>query len=104
VARRIGSMNIRVAHTFGDNERRSKMSFMMDKAPVKITTLHSFKGWETRALVLCVEGVRGYKSLAQIYAGMTRIKRHENGSYLTVVCSDSQLRADGQGWPEYEEC
>jgi len=103
VARRIAAMKIGVAHTFGENDRRSKMSFMMDKAPVKITTLQSFKGWETRALVLCVERVRGYRSLAAIYAGITRVKRHDKGSYLTVVCSDPQLREDGRDWPEYAE-
>ena len=68
---------------------------------VKATTLHSFKGWETRLLVIYVDAATDPKALALVYAGLTRLKRHTEGSWLTVVCSARELDKFGQNWPSY---
>ena len=93
----------RVVQTFsGDKreQRRSKMGFYMGDARVKATTLHSFKGWETRALVIHVDHAESPESLALIYAGLTRLKRSVEGSWLTVVCSAPALKEYGETWPQ----
>lgn len=106
VADAVAETGVRTVHTFGDDSqdtRRRKMGFYMGDARIKATTLHSFKGWESRALVIFVgESVRK-KSLALIYTGLTRLKRHTEGSYLTVISCANELREYGKSWPEYVE-
>lgn len=96
--------NVKAIHTFGDTsqeERRKKLAFFLGDARVKATTLHSFKGWESRAIVLHVG--RGARSgaAAIIYTGMTRLKRHPEGSFLTIVCSAPDLETYGRSWPGF---
>jgi hypothetical protein len=43
------------------------------------------------------------ENLALIYAGLTRLKRSANGSWLTVVCSAPELEAFGRSWPSYND-
>jgi hypothetical protein len=105
VAEEIERRGVHVIHTFAQNNRearRLKLAFFMGDARMKATTLHSFKGWETRALVLYVGHAKGPQALATIYAGMTRLKRHTEGSFLTVVCSASELELYGRTWPQFE--
>ena len=79
------------------------MAFYMGDARIKATTLHSFKGWESRALVIFIGSTVDPKALALIYTGLTRIKRHLEGSFLTVVSSANELKNYGKTWPKYEE-
>ncbi|MBY2996738.1 DNA helicase [Rhizobium leguminosarum] len=94
--------NIRAVHTFEPENnlesRRKKMSFFLGDARVKATTLHSFKGWEARLLVVHVGSLVGPESLAVIYAGLTRLKRSPAGSWLTVICSAPELADFGRTW------
>ena len=72
--------------------RRKKLSFFMGDARVKLTTIHSFKGWESRLLILVISKANSHRDLATIYAGLTRLKRSEHGtSNLFIVCSASEL-------------
>ncbi|MEL6468566.1 MAG: UvrD-helicase domain-containing protein [Cyanobacteria bacterium J06623_4] len=85
-------------HIFDPNKREQKskkMSFFMGDARVKACTIHSFKGWEARYMVI---GISQATDLAA-YVAMSRLKRHTGGSYLTVVCSDPKLESYGQTWP-----
>lgn len=103
---KIGTKGVKSVHTFGNNRRESrrlKMGFYMGDARVKATTLHSFKGWESRALVLYVGHVADQRSMALVYTGLTRLKRHTEGSFLSVVSSASELAEYGKTWPDYEE-
>lgn len=86
----------------GSAQRRQKMGFYMGDARVKATTLHSFKGWEARLLVVYITQATDPKALALIYAGLTRLKRSVNGSWLTVVSSAPELVAFGRTWPSYK--
>jgi len=79
------------------------MGFYMGDSRIKATTLHSFKGWESRALVIVIGATVDRKSLALIYTGLTRLKRHAENSYLTVVSYARELREYGKTWPDYEE-
>lgn len=66
-----------------------------------MTTIHCFKGWEARAIIVRVDLARTERDLALLYTGLTRLKRHSSGSYLTVVCSDPSLAGYGTSWPEF---
>ncbi|WP_374379746.1 nuclease-related domain-containing DEAD/DEAH box helicase [Pseudomonas fluvialis] len=106
VVNTLESKGVNTVHTYSPDKkesRRKKMGFYMGDARVKATTLHSFKGWESRAIVLFVGEKTDNQACALIYAGLTRLKRHEKGSYLTVVSRASALAEFGRSWPNYEE-
>ena len=95
---------IKAVETFSKDSRlskRKKMAFFMGASGVKATTIHSFKGWETRMLILHVSQADNPEALAAVYAGLTRLKRHKKESFLTVVCSTAALREYGSSWPEF---
>ncbi|GHG74355.1 hypothetical protein GCM10010919_27760 [Alishewanella longhuensis] len=97
----IGAKGIKSVHTFDPDDResrRQKVGFYMGDARVKATTLHSFKGWESRILVVLIDGKPNRKNLALIYAGLTRLKRSPLGSCMTVVCTIPELAEYGKGW------
>lgn len=94
-----------VLYTFGqgdsglrkhENSRRKKLAFFQGAAKVKATTLHSFKGWEGRHLVLYVNRIESAEDRALFYTALTRLKTHPNGSMLTVVSSCPELYAFGE--------
>ena len=95
---------IRVEHTFdirNHEGRAAKRKFFMGRERVKGTTIHSFKGWEARYLVVCVSQANRQKDLAALYVALTRLKATEfGGSYLTVVCSEPRLAEYGATWPK----
>jgi len=102
----MGSKGIKTVHTFDADDkesRRQKVGFYMGDARVKATTLHSFKGWEARILVVYVGGKINRKNLALIYAGLTRLKRSANGSCLTIVSSIPELAVFGKEWASFED-
>ncbi len=106
VVKRLGSKGIRVLHTYDPNDqesRRQKVGFYMGDARIKATTIHSFKGWESRALVLYVGNSLDQKTLALLYTGLTRLKRHPDGSCLTVVSRSKELLEFGKSWPSFEQ-
>ena len=103
VVRLLREKNIRTVTTFDDRgveSKRNKMGFWMGDARVKVTTLHSFKGWESRLLVVHITRAFTADARALIYAGLTRLKRSVQGSHLTVVCTAPELSKFGQTWPE----
>ena len=93
--------SVKAVHTFDQTKEiqsRKKMSFYMGDARLKATTFHSFKGWETRLLVLHVKHALDSESKAAIYAALTRLKRSPVGSSLTVICSAPELAEFGASW------
>ncbi|MBH9553959.1 AAA family ATPase [Inhella gelatinilytica] len=99
--------NIRVLHTFGigqtkeekdKDRRRRKTAFFKGDSRVKVTTIQSFKGWESRALVVQITDAADPTALAVAYAAITRLKQDDRGCFLTVVSSAPQLREFGQTW------
>lgn len=94
---------IRAATTFDDRgveSKQNKMAFWMGDARVKATTLHSFKGWESRLLVIHITRAFTDEARALVYAGLTRLKRSTVGSHLTVICTAPELSNFGRRWPE----
>lgn len=105
VVQQLREHGIQVLHTFGKDSRESrrlKVAFFPNEegeetalegseARIKATTLHSFKGWDTRALVLYTGHSLSRKSLALTYAGLTRVKADVERSYVTVVSAMPEL-------------
>lgn len=87
-----------VQHVFAANQRdrRNLKDRFWGAAPgVKGCTVHSFKGWESRAVVLTVSAHPDSHRLA--YVGLTRVKgdpRHRS-AYVTVLNSDRRLENFG---------
>ena len=116
-------LGITVRHIFSDadsdyerqKESRSlKMAFWAGSPQVKASTIHSFKGWETRRLVVGISGDHLpdqdphrmnalNKRATIIYTAMTRLLRHENGSSLTIVNDDEIMTAYGESWKREPE-
>lgn len=108
VVRTLRDKGVRVLHTFGHGDdqrereqdgRRKKLAFYKGDARVKVTTIHSFKGWESRALVVAISSASDARALALAYVAITRLKRDERGCYLTVVCAEPMLQQYGATWP-----
>ncbi len=92
-----------VLHIFSQSQREQKpkkMNFFMGDARIKACTIHSFKGWESRYMVI---GITESTDSATVYVAMSRLKRHAKGSHLTVVCSAPELKSYGETWPNYTE-
>ena len=114
VITKLNQKGIYCISTFGDDDldeieatqesRRKKLAFFKGDARVKVTTLHSFKGWESRALVIHISHANSPESLALSYSGITRLKRDESGSYLTVICNAPELEPYGRHWPSFQKC
>lgn len=78
-----------------ENSRRKKLAFFLGDARIKATTLHSFKGWESRHLVLYVSRIASAEDCALFYTALTRLKKHPNGSMLTVISDCPELHNFG---------
>ena len=77
-------------------ERKLKKSFGLNpNVDVQITTIYSFKGWESSAIVL---HINKNCSSAVVYTGLTRLKSTPVGSHLTVVCASEKYSVYGNGW------
>ncbi len=101
----LGELGIKSVHTFDPEEqesRRQKVGFYMGDARVKATTLHSFKGWESRLLIIYIGDVASQQELALVYTGLTRLKRSIKGSSLTVISTSESLLEYGKTWPSFE--
>lgn len=97
---------IRVHHTFDEDKqvaRKKKLAFFKGDARVKATTLYSFKGWESRHLIVLVESMDRRDDAALLYTAMTRLRRDPAGSCLTVVSTCPKLHVFGSMWPEFVE-
>lgn len=96
---------VRIVHTLSADRqanRREKMAFFMGREGVKATTMLSFKGWESRLLIVYIPRSKRRTDSASIYAALTRIKRDPRGSWMTIVCSDPDLEEFGRSMCESE--
>jgi hypothetical protein len=96
--------NIKLNHVFAPDhilQKKLKMAFWMGDARLKAATVHSFKGWEARGMVVHISRAATVGEMAAVYVALSRLRRSERGSLLTVVCSAPELEAYGMAWPEF---
>lgn len=82
-------------------QRRKKQYFFKGSQSIKACTIHSYKGWETKALFIIVNRLNfNYKDAEILYTALTRIK---GGSkcVIYIVCSDHKLDEFGEHWNQY---
>jgi hypothetical protein len=99
------ALGVAVAHVFGlthKEKKGRKVGFWMGDARMKAATVHSFKGWESRAMVVHLGRARTPAHRAAAYVALSRLRRSEKGSFLAVVCSAPELEAYGRTWPAFE--
>ena len=78
--------------------RRKKLRFYKGAPMIKASTIHSYKGWESRQLVVWVRSIESTGQKCLFYVALTRLLGHVNGSSLTVVCEEPRLREFGRRW------
>ena len=106
VVERLQTKDVRVVHTFAKDDRasqRQKRALFQGDARVKATTIHSYKGWEGKLLVVFIESSDSPKDKALLYTAMTRLRKDQQQSSLTVVSTCGNLKGFGRDWPDYEE-
>lgn len=79
-------------------ERARKMAFYKGDTRIKVCTIHSFKGWESKAILLFINKAEAVNEFSLIYTGLTRLKSTET-SLMKVICSIPKLAKYGQTWP-----
>lgn len=96
IVRELEQRKIKTHHTFGHvsdgnffsndgQERQQKMNFYKGRETVKATTIHSYKGWESRNVILVLTNKSSSKSASVAYIGITRVKKSIRGSSLSVI-------------------
>ena len=79
-------------------ERARKMAFYKGDTRIKVCTIHSFKGWESKAILLFLNKAEEVHDYSLIYTGLTRLKSTES-SLMKVVCSIPSLANYSKIWP-----
>jgi hypothetical protein len=95
----IEACGIEVHHVFADDRReqgRRRRRFWPDAPVVKGCTIHTFKGWESRALVMGID--TWPDALRRTYVALTRLKADRLGrpSYISVVNGDPSMARFGE--------
>lgn len=83
---------VKFIHTYAadsQTQRLQKMYFYKGRETMKATTIHSFKGWESSLIVLFVPDLSTHESKRLFYTAITRLKRTNEGSFLTIVSPDT---------------
>lgn len=82
-------------------QRRKKQYFFKGSQSIKACTIHSYKGWETKALFIIVNRLNlEYKDAEILYTALTRIKGGSKCA-IYIVCSDYKLNEFGEYWNNY---
>jgi hypothetical protein len=95
----IEACGIEVHHVFAEDRReqgRRRRRFWPDAPVVKGCTVHTFKGWESRALVMGID--TWPDALRRTYVALTRLKADRLGrpAYLSVVNGDPSMARFGE--------
>ena len=96
----LDNLGIKHIDIFGKNSeetKRKKMYFFKGDARTKICTVHSFKGWEAKAVLIFFGSLRSNSDYALLYTAITRLKSGV-GSILYTVCSDKNLKYLEDEW------
>lgn len=100
VAYRLESLGHTVQDVFRTDDwitdKKKKLDFGSSLESIKGTTVHSMKGWETRAVIATFQAdshdeEKYQDSLIRLYVAMSRLKSFAAGSILTIISSSSDL-------------
>lgn len=87
LARDLRSTGYRISHIFGEDESRKKRVFRPLTGRISLSTIHSYKGWESKATIMVLDSAAksSTRMNAVVYVGLTRAQASPEGSYLTVI-------------------
>ncbi len=105
---------IQVNHVFDERAPEGyrgtghKRAFWIEDTRLKMSTIHSFKGWEVPNLVLLIhrtESTHIDELASAVYSALTRTARWRGGdtllpASLIVLNCDPQFNEYGDGWPK----
>lgn len=77
--------------------RQKKMWFFKGDTRIKVCTVHSFKGWEAKALLVVWDKIHQVKDHALFYTAITRLKTGKS-SILYVANAEPSLVEYGKEW------
>ena len=80
------------------DSRDKKLAFSPDIPRPRATTIHSFKGWEARFLVVWIGELSDDRDACLFYVALTRLMANAFSCALTVVCEEPSLRDFGEKW------
>lgn len=81
------SLGLRVIETFTGGRE----DFWEQDYPIKASTAHSIKGWESRAVIAVFPELEYPGQKKGLYIAMSRLLYHPDGSLLTVITRDSEF-------------
>tara|TARA_B100002019_G_C21266489_1_gene599724 strand:- start:147 stop:2000 length:1854 start_codon:yes stop_codon:yes gene_type:complete len=74
-----------------DQGRNEKVDFHpFEPESIKISTIHSFKGWETSSLIIILDDYV-YDNISLLYVALTRLCAGTYGSYIHIINTSSKL-------------
>ena len=92
IMNRINANGVLTEHIFtkvdGDERRNRKRRFWPGVAMLKGSTVHSFKGWEGRAIIFILEDTHPNVDLGRLaYTAITRVKGDpkQRSAHITIV-------------------
>jgi len=92
---RFKKRNIEVNDVFGDNHKKS---FWMGDSRTKMSTIHSFKGWELKNIILIINDRKKSKKFSSlIYTAIGRTQEN-----LIVINTSTEYDTYGKSWPMTE--
>lgn len=100
----LSKLTIRVQSVFHHDyraRRKLRFGFFQGSARMKLSTIHSYKGFESRVLVVHLTDLDSPKRIAEAYAALTRLKASEQGSVITVVCDWAPAADYGRTWDDF---
>lgn len=77
--------------------RQKKMFFFKGDTRIKVCTIHSFKGWEAKALLIVWDKMYQRKEYALLYTALTRLKSGFS-SIMYVACTEPSLKQYSTLW------
>jgi len=81
------SLGLKVLETYTG----ARGSFWEQEFPIKASTPHSLKGWESRAVIALFPDLERANLRRGLYIAMSRVLYHTDGSLLTVVTRDREF-------------
>lgn len=81
------SLGLKVLETFTGG----RGNFWEQEYPIKASTPHSLKGWESRAVIALFPELERSSARRGLYIAMSRVLYHTDGALLTVVTRDREF-------------
>ena len=73
-----------------------KINFFKEDKAIKCTTIKSFKGWEGRLIIIYLKGKIDKDNLKLLYTALSRVKKNNNGAYITVITKFKPSKEDDE--------